>query len=759
MKKIYLIAILSFLLGHISLAQETSLELLSNFHSYGEIKALDVENNRLYLVAGDYLLVYDISNPGIYSLLGERFYSSDNNTRPTQIKTQGNYLYSNNGYWGILIFDVSNPDSIIQKNQHYPSITNVAQGFSINENIIAMKQIVGYGGSSVLLGDLSNPLDISEHGVYYIPFYSESFSTEIKNDQLFIVAQKYYEYSYLGADMIIVDISDLDNPVQTFRLHSGFRELALQDNYLLTADTSNTLKIFDVSDINNAVLVNEIPFSTQLPFPRTYFSTDNYHLVTSDPPSEGYQKFRLYNTASITNIILNDSLNLPSGTNYYTPYVYGNELFLRKSRDLTIYDIQNEKLVYDKKLIFSDNFTAKDVLTQGDYAYILGDLGLYILEISDPISPILVSFLQLRDASSFSNIFRISLEGNYIFVCGSEDIIICNVSDPNNPFITGSLEKAGIAYDLYVKGNYAYLTSLGESSLPPYNIFEGFEIIDVSDKINPRQISYTDLGEDAVGIAVDSDYAFILTKHLDSPQNYSTNMYIYDISSPNNPVELNSKNFPFISSRILISGNYAYIATHNGLEVVDITDRTNPVLTGSFGANLNVRDVFFRDDTVLLAADYDGLYVVNATDKTNPVQIVSYNTEDRAQGVKMQGENIFVASGVSGMYTLELISETNGGGDDNNDSSLIPIEFTVLQNFPNPFNSGTKIQYYMPVNGAVQIDLFDIMGNKVAVLVNSNKSEGWHTLSYNPKGLSSGVYLLRVESTHHTVVKKMLYLK
>lgn len=766
MEKTYIIVILFLLITHISFAQETTLELLSNFHGYGEIKTLDVENNYMYLVAGDYLLVYDISTPGIYSFLGERFYSSNHNTRPTQIKVEGNYLYSNNGSWGILTFDVSNPDSILQKSQHYPSITNIGQGFSINENIIAMHQIVGYGGSSVLLGDLSGPLNILDKGQYNIPFYSESFLTAIKNNHLFITAQKYYEFSYLGADMIIVDISDLNNPVQTFRLHSGFRELDLQDNYLFTADTTNTLKIFDISEINNAVLVNEVPFITRLPFPNTYFSTNNYHLVTSEPPSGGNQKFILYNTSSVTNIILNDTLNLNYGNNYYVPNVFGDQLFLRRSGDLTIYDLKNEKFEYNKKIIFPGDFTAKDVLTEGDFAYLLGDLGLYIFNISNPASPNLNAFLQLRDASSFSNIYRISLQGNYIFVSGSEDIIICDVSDPYNPFMKGSIEKAGIAYDLRVRGDFAYLTSLGESSLPPYNAFKGFEIIDVSDKANPQQISFTDLGEDALGIAIDSDYAFILTKHSDSPQIYSTNIYTYDISNPDNPLELSVKNFPFVSSRITVSNNFAYLSTKNGLKILDISNITDPLLIGSFGTNLNVRDVFFKDDTLFLAADYDGLYVVDATNKTNPVQVLSYDTEDRAQGVNMQNDNIFVVSGVSGMYALKLNSVNNGqngddGGDDdgNNDSLLTPTEFTVLQNFPNPFNRGTKIRYYLPEDGTVKIDLFDILGNKVAVLVNSVKPEGWNTLYYDPKGLSSGVFLLRAESTNRVEVKKLLYLK
>ena len=115
------------------------------------------------------------------------------------------------------------------------------------------------------------------------------------------------------------------------------------------------------------------------------------------------------------------------------------------------------------------------------------------------------------------------------------------------------------------------------------------------------------------------------------------------------------------------------------------------------------------------------------------------------------------------MYLLKLNSGSSGTGEGNdstsNDSGFVPSGFTLLQNFPNPFNSGTKIQYYMPENGSVKIDVIDILGNKVSVLINAVKNEGWHTFVYNPEGLSSGIYLLRAESKHHMVVKKILYLK
>ena len=67
-----------------------------------------------------------------------------------------------------------------------------------------------------------------------------------------------------------------------------------------------------------------------------------------------------------------------------------------------------------------------------------------------------------------------------------------------------------------------------------------------------------------------------------------------------------------------------------------------------------------------------------------------------------------------------------------------------LINFPNPFSDVTTIQYNMPVEGSAVIDIFDLIGNKVASISDPEKSEGVHNLNFNAAGMASGIYIYTV---------------
>jgi len=73
-----------------------------------------------------------------------------------------------------------------------------------------------------------------------------------------------------------------------------------------------------------------------------------------------------------------------------------------------------------------------------------------------------------------------------------------------------------------------------------------------------------------------------------------------------------------------------------------------------------------------------------------------------------------------------------------------PAKFSLSQNYPNPFNPSTKINYEIPVDANVSLKLYDISGKEVFSLVNEFKSAGYHTVSFNGTGLSSGTYFYRI---------------
>jgi hypothetical protein len=91
----------------------------------------------------------------------------------------------------------------------------------------------------------------------------------------------------------------------------------------------------------------------------------------------------------------------------------------------------------------------------------------------------------------------------------------------------------------------------------------------------------------------------------------------------------------------------------------------------------------------------------------------------------------------------------------------VPEVFLLLQNFPNPFNPSTTISYSIPVGTrhAVSLQVFDVLGRKVATLVNEEKDAGNYSVAWNAASAASGVYYYKLTSGAFTETKKMILMK
>jgi hypothetical protein len=92
-----------------------------------------------------------------------------------------------------------------------------------------------------------------------------------------------------------------------------------------------------------------------------------------------------------------------------------------------------------------------------------------------------------------------------------------------------------------------------------------------------------------------------------------------------------------------------------------------------------------------------------------------------------------------------------------------PAEFVLENNYPNPFNPDTKIKFEVPYSGKVNLSVFNIMGQKVAELVNGYLEPGFYEKIFSPgisgMNLSSGTYFYILKAGELTLVKKMILLK
>jgi len=88
-----------------------------------------------------------------------------------------------------------------------------------------------------------------------------------------------------------------------------------------------------------------------------------------------------------------------------------------------------------------------------------------------------------------------------------------------------------------------------------------------------------------------------------------------------------------------------------------------------------------------------------------------------------------------------------------------PYSYSLLQNFPNPFNSTTTIFYELPEPSFVTISIYDIRGKLIKTLVNEYKLAGYQSAIWEPKGISSGIYIYKIDSGKYSNVKKCLLVK
>jgi len=89
----------------------------------------------------------------------------------------------------------------------------------------------------------------------------------------------------------------------------------------------------------------------------------------------------------------------------------------------------------------------------------------------------------------------------------------------------------------------------------------------------------------------------------------------------------------------------------------------------------------------------------------------------------------------------------------------VPLSWSLSQNYPNPFNPATEIQYTVPARSTLSLRVYNVLGQEVATLVEGSVEAGIHTARFAGEGLSSGVYVYKLESDDFSQTRKMLLMK
>jgi hypothetical protein len=159
-----------------------------------------------------------------------------------------------------------------------------------------------------------------------------------------------------------------------------------------------------------------------------------------------------------------------------------------------------------------------------------------------------------------------------------------------------------------------------------------------------------------------------------------------------------------------------------------------------------------------LSASGEAIYLVNP--ETTIVNEVTFSeqTTDLSTGRNSDGTGLYISMNP----TFAAPNQSVINGIENEDQlSQFPAQFTLKQNYPNPFNPQTSIQYELSLPMSIQLDIFNLTGQKIKTLVNEYKRAGNHSVTWDGtdasgENVSSGIYIYSLHAGGNIQTSKMI---
>ena len=166
-----------------------------------------------------------------------------------------------------------------------------------------------------------------------------------------------------------------------------------------------------------------------------------------------------------------------------------------------------------------------------------------------------------------------------------------------------------------------------------------------------------------------------------------------------------------------------------------------------FEFRMSLDSILIDDDVRLIPTagmrtPFEPMVYDNDGDGLEAIMVLSHTNDDNAH------------------QTCEVWSNTwIGGSSVGIGDEILPLTYALHPNYPNPFNPVTNIQFTIPEQADVKLQIYNVLGRQVDVLVNETLPIGHHKILWNPKNLSSGVYFYKLEAGSFMKTRKMILLK
>ncbi|BAQ61980.1 alkaline phosphatase [Geminocystis sp. NIES-3708] len=605
----------------------------------------------------------------------------------------GNYAYLLGDV--LEIIDVSNPNNI----QVIASVDDVNTGsFESDTNIVFIQD------NSAYISNASNGItviDISDHNQPLI------LSQQVFNGVRDIVTVNDKAYTTnRETGLTIFEVANSTN----FELIGNYQnlslsysqpsnEIAVKGNYAYIAD--GDLKIFDISNPTNPQLILSYETSRD---PINYANDDIYGVEIVDNLAYIFdsEKLRILDINNPLNPQLISSYIYTSGYYYLWAKDFGiikNYLYvLDQDKGLKVFNVNNP---VNPQFIYSYDSPdpSLNLAIAENLAYIAeGNQGVEILDITNPELPLSKAIYTPSGGYSYD----IAVVENYGYMAnGKKGLQIFNLTDSNNPQLISSHPIRSDAKNITISGNYAYVSYSG-LDIDGINWKNGFEIIDISNPTNPQSLGLYNNLSSSGEISIACHYAYVIDKFslIDG------GLQIFDISNPSNPSFVSSFETPTKDDTssymikniqdIAIKDNYAY-TTYSfsgvtiphviGLEILDISNPTQPQLVGSIGDE-SLSSVVVKGNYAYAGISFPGfreynpprggMEIINISNPINPQIVASYSNSNPTKEIQIVGNYAYLLNNES-LEILDISDFGNISLIDSYSQLSNPSSFTVSQ--------------------------------------------------------------------------------
>ena len=156
----------------------------------------------------------------------------------------------------------------------------------------------------------------------------------------------------------------------------------------------------------------------------------------------------------------------------------------------------------------------------------------------------------------------------------------------------------------------------------------------------------------------------------------------------------------------------------------------------------------------IIAGGEVGIYL-STDDGASWSSIGANLANDHILSIAIDDDILYVGTSGGGVWRCQITQLLTGVKT----QSLLPLDFLIWQNFPNPFNPSTMIRYQIPSSARVSIRIYNLLGQELANLVDEQKQPGVYSLEWNASNFPSGIYFYQLRAGSIIQTRKMLLIK